>query len=424
MDWTLKARGVFGLFVLLGLCWALSTNRRAVAWRIVGYGLALQITFALLILKTEPGRAFFAAANSAITSLLGFADAGIGFLLGPVLADKSGEGKSMGVIFLFHILPTIIFFAALMSLLYHLGILQWVVKGVAWVMQKTMKTSGAETLSAAANIFVGQTEAPLLVKPFIQDMTKSEMMAVMTGGFATVAGGVMAAYVGMLHDVNPNIAGHLLAGSTMAAPTGLVVAKLLVPETEVAKTANTMTIHVEKNASNVVDAAATGASEGMTLVLNVAAMLLAFVALVNMFDVLLAWSGDHLYAWTGAAVFEDLSLPKVFGWIFAPLAWLMGIESGDVQDVGRLLGEKLVLTEFTAYRNLGTSGDLLSPRSFTMASYALCGFANFASIAIQIGGIGAMAPSRRSDLARLGVKAMFAGFLTTCITATVAGILI
>jgi CNT family concentrative nucleoside transporter len=229
VDWTLKARGVLGLVVLLGLCYALSTNRKAVAWRIVGYGLLLQLSFALLILKTEPGRAFFAGANDVITSLLGFADAGIAFLLGPNLADKSGEGKSLGVIFLFHILPTIIFFAALMSLLYHLGILQLVVKSVAWVMQKTMRTSGAETLSAAANIFVGQTEAPLLVKPFIHDMTRSELMAVMTGGFATVAGGVLAAYVGMLHDVNPNIAGHLLAGSVMAAPTGLVIAKLLVP---------------------------------------------------------------------------------------------------------------------------------------------------------------------------------------------------
>ncbi|MFG0316820.1 MAG: NupC/NupG family nucleoside CNT transporter [Planctomycetota bacterium JB042] len=415
-DFALKARGAIGIVVILALAWLLSSNRRKVRPRIVLYGLGLQFAFALIVLRTDVGRAFFDRANGAIQKLLDFSREGAAFVFGP-LSIPAGEEGSLGFMFFFQPLVTIIFFASLMAVLYHLGIMQFVVRGVAWVMVRTLRTSGAETLSASANIFVGQTEAPLVVKPFIAKMTRSEIMAIMTGGFATVAGGVMATYVSIVRDVFPNIAGHLMAASVMAAPAGLMMAKILVPETERPETAGGVSVEVEKTAANTVDAAAAGAADGMKLVLNVAAMLFAFVAMVALLNFGLGKVGG----WFGH---EELSLQWLLQYAFAPLTYAMGVESGDVLAISKLLGEKLVLTEFVAYMNLGEQGAELSERSVTIASYALCGFANFASIAIQIGGISAMAPERRSVLAELGVKAMFAGFLTTCLTATVAGLLV
>ncbi len=409
-DLELKARAALGILLLLVVCWLLSTDRKAVKLRIVVAGLGLQFVFAWIVLKSAWGRAFFDGANTAINKLLDFSAYGANFVFGQ-LAPEPGAQCPVGFVFATQILTTIIFFASLMSVLYHLGIMQIVVRGCAWVMQRTLQTSGAETMSTAANIFVGQTEAPLLVKPYISAMTSSELMAIMVGGFATVAGGVLAAYVGMLKGAVPDIAGHLLACSVMAAPGTLMVSKLLVPETERAVTANELVTKMPKNTVNVVDAAAVGASEGVSLALNVAGMLIAFVAMVKMVDALL-----------DVTLHTDLA--AVFAKVFAPLAWLMGIETADVPEVGRLLGVKLVLTELMAYTDLGKVADKLSPRSVLLTSYALCGFANFASIAIQIGGIGAMAPERRSDIARLGVKAMAAGFLVTVITAAIAGIII
>jgi CNT family concentrative nucleoside transporter len=415
----LKVQGGIGVLAILGLCFLLSTNRGSIRPRIVVLGLAMQFLFAFVVLRTELGRRFFEAANAAVLRLLEFSQAGMDFVFGP-LAVPPGSPASLGFLFAVHALVPIIFFASLMAVLYHLGIMQFVVKCVAFLVQRSLKTSGAETLSAAANIFVGQTEAPLLVKPFIAKMTRSEMMAVMTGGFATVAGGVMAAYVGMVRGEVPDIAGHLLTASVMAAPAGLMIAKILVPETERSETADSLDVKVERTSRNVIDAAASGASEGMMLVLNVAAMLVAFISLIALLDFLLGLAG-------GLAGYPELSLGRCFQYAFAPLAWLMGIESGDRLDVAGLLGTKLVATEFTAFLELGrmnAESDVMSERSIRLVSYALCGFANFASIAIQIGGIGALAPSRRSELAALGLKAMFAGFLTTCLTATVAGILL
>jgi concentrative nucleoside transporter, CNT family len=412
-----QAQGLFGIVVFLALCYLCSTNRKAIRPRIVIGGLTLQVIFAIVVLKTNLGAAIFNGANQAVQKLLSFAEKGTSFVFGPLGVPPSQSG-TLGFTFAIHALCPIIFFAALMAVLYHLGIMQLVVKGVAFVVQRTLKTSGSETLSAAANIFVGQTEAPLLVKPFIEKMTKSEIMAVMTGGFATVAGGVMAAYVGMVQASIPDIAGHLLTASVMAAPAGLMIAKILEPETEVSATASSLDVKVEKTSRNVIDAAASGASDGVMLVLNVAAMLLAFVSLIALIDFLLG---------SLQPLGLELSLVKIFQWVFAPIAWLMGIERGDVVDAAGLLGTKLVATEFAAYTQLGNinaTETVMSERSMRMMSYALCGFANFASIAIQIGGIGAMAPSRRGELAALGVKAMAAGFLTTCLTATVAGLLI
>ena len=424
-DLGLKLQGALGILCMIALAWALSTDRRKVRWPLVLWGLFLQFLFAVIVLKTDAGRAFFDGANSVILSLLALSERGATFVFG-------GLGTAAGVagyIFAFQTLSTIIFFASLMAVLYHFGVMQLIVRGVSWVMQRTLGTSGAETLSASANIFVGQTEAPLLVRPFIEKMTRSEIMTVMTGGFATVAGGVMAAYVSFLYDANPAIAGHLMAASVMAAPGGILISKLMLPETGTPQTAGTSVAgEVEVESRNVVDAAAKGAGDGLHLALNVGAMLIAFVALVALANEMLGWFGDLLWGWFGAPMMPTsgswLSLELIFQLVFSPISYVMGIERGDVLPVAQLLGTKITQTEFLAFQKLGTMGDDISPRSFTMASYALCGFANFASIAIQIGGIGAIAPSRRSDLAEIGLRAMFAGFLTTCLTATVAGLVI
>ncbi|MFQ5709984.1 MAG: NupC/NupG family nucleoside CNT transporter [bacterium] len=413
-----------GVFVLLGIAWLLSNNKRKIDYRVVFWGLLLQVVFAVLILKTTPGQAVFLYAKIAINKLLSFTDAGASFLFGnlyrstpDIVHQIGGDGPfqlwdpqknqfiNIGIIFAIHVLPTIIFFSSLMSVLYHLGIMQKVVNGMAWVMAKFMKTSGAETLSVASNIFVGQTEAPLVIRPFVSAMTMSELMAVMTGGFATIAGGVMAAYVRFGID-----AGHLMAASVMSAPAALVMAKIILPETQEAATAGTMKIHVEKKSVNLVDAAATGAGDGLKLAMNVGAMLMAFIALIAMLDFFLGLVGT--------------SLNDILGYVFAPIAFAMGIEPADVLAFGHLLGTKISINEFVAYIDLGALKDQISPRSFTIATYALCGFANFSSIAIQIGGIGGIAPDRKHDLAKLGLKAMFAGALASWLTATIAGILL
>ena len=431
---------VLGLIVLLLLAWAMSVDRRRVDWRLLAWGLGLQVLFALFILKTPVGEAIFAGLNDVIVALLGFTTEGARFLFGnlvdnavPVSGAGEGAVANTGAFFAFSVLPTIIFFSSLMTLLYYMGVMQAVVKGVAWVMMRTMKTSGAETLSAAGNIFVGQTEAPLLIKPFIERMTMSELNAVMTAGFATVAGGVMAAYVGLLVAYFPDIAGHLLAASVMSAPAALVVAKLMYPEREVPVTSSNLEIAVESPDANVIDAAARGASEGLTLALNVGAMLLAFIALIALLNAVIGlvagWTGlDGLLVSAGAlAAGQDLTLEVMLGWLLAPLAWLMGVPWRDAVEIGSLLGIKTVANEFVAYlqlSNMLAGGADLSPRSVVIATYALAGFANFSSIAIQIGGIGGIAPSRRSDLSRLGLRAMIGGTIAAFLTATIAGILV
>ncbi len=435
--WPARLRSLLGLGLLLLLAWAASVNRRSVPWRVVAWGVALQILFAILILKTPVGLQLFDLANRVIVALLGFTVDGARFIFGdlvwnnvPVgtgvagsnapIAEAPGQVARTGAYFAFNVLPTIIFFSSLMTVLYHLGVMQLVVKGVAWVMQKTMRTSGAVTLSAAGNIFVGQTEAPLLIKPFVESMTMSELMAVMTAGFATVAGGVMAAYVGMLLSYFPDIAGHLMAASVMSAPAALVCAKLMWPEEEHPVTKDTLAIEVEKPDVNTIDAAARGAHEGLHLALNVGAMLLAFVALIYMVNAFLGWSA-------GLFGLEGITLERLLGWLLSPLAWLMGVPWEDAPVVASLMGVKTVLNEFFAYLQLSSlleSGSGLQTRSIVIVTYALSGFANFSSIAIQIGGIGGIAPSRRHDLSRLGLRAMVGGSIAAFMTATVAGMLV
>ena len=432
-----RLRSLLGMVVLCLLAWAFSVNRRNMAWRVILWGVGLQLIFAVFILKTPMGAQIFDWLNTVVVALLGFTVEGAKFIFGdlvfnnvPVgvgevasnapIQEVPGQVARTGASFAFNVLPTIIFFSSLMTVLYHLGVMQVIVKGVAWVMQKTLGTSGAETLSAAGNIFVGQTEAPLMIKPFIEKMTVSELHAVMTAGFATVAGGVMAAYVGMLVAYFPDIAGHLMAASVMSAPAALVMAKLMYPEDGEPATRGTLKIDLEKPDVNVIDAAARGASEGLGLALNVAAMLLAFIALIAMINAVIAWGG-------GLAGVEGLSLERILGWVMAPLAWFMGVPWTDAVTVGSLMGIKTVVNEFVAYLQLSSllqEVGRLQPRSIIIAIYALSGFANFSSIAIQLGGIGGLAPSRRHDLSRVGLRAMVAGSLAAFMTATIAGMLL
>ncbi len=388
-----------GLAAILGICWAASNNRKAIRWRVVAWGMGLQLIFALAILKTRPGYLVFRWVSDAFTKLISFTDEGARFVWG-WLYKKEGSYA-----FILDALMTIVFFSALMSLLYHLGVMQWVVGGIARLMRKTMGTSGSETLSAAANIFVGMTEAPLVVRPFVETMTTSELHAVMTGGFATIAGGVLAAYAGFGID-----AGHLVAASFMSAPAALVAAKMFYPETAESVTAGQVKIKLELTTSNVFDAVCAGAGDGMKLVFNVAAMVLAFVAIIAMIN------------WGIGLVREGLTLQEIFGWVFAPVAWLMGVPWDDCTKIGRLLGTRMVANEFLAYVDLMKME--VSPRAHVIATYAFCGFANFGSIAIQIGGISTIAPSRRADLARLGLRAMLAGTMASFLTACIAGALL
>jgi len=565
-SWLEKGRSLLGMLALLGICFAISNNRSKISWRLVGWGLGLQLILGLFVMKTDAGQWVFGAANDVFASLMGYTEDGASFLFGKMAMQNSvpvgvpfdvpPSGKVMtpvapteqyadiGAYFAFGVLPTIIFFSALMAVLYHAGVMQYVVKGVAWVMQRTMGTSGSETTSAAGNIFVGQTESPLLVRPFVKGMTMSELMAIMTAGFATVAGGVMAAYIGFLKGYFADIAGHLLSASVMSAPAALVCAKIMVPEPhpEKSETYGELKLDLPKVDANVIDAAARGAGDGLKLALNVGAMLLAFLALIALFNGILGgsanWIADRVYGetwadryaearsdWddvledvaqaegagdgaraeelaerrdelrlvllglareaveaggidldesplafvpdrTGPAVREadtgrvvfgldafdperphllglaepeapeisgveetlrELSLEKILGWLLAPLAWLMGVPWADAGSVGQLIGIKTIVNEFVAYLGLAgliESQGLEHPRSVVIATYALCGFANFGSIAIQIGGIGGIAPERRSDLAKLGLRAMIGGTIACLLTATVAGLLV
>lgn len=548
-----RLRSLFGMVVLVLICVAMSNNPRKISWKLVAWGLGLQILLGLLVLSPL-GTWIFSAANDAFTNLMKCSEEGAAFLFGnlargsvvPVgpgatphyMASSSGQVAQVGAYFAFNVLPTIIFFSALMAVLYHLGFMQFIVRGVAKIMQRTMGTSGSETLSASGNIFVGQTEAPLLVRPFVSGMTQSELMAVMTGGFATVAGGVMAAYVGFLQGSFTGIAGHLLSASVMSAPAALVCAKIMIPEPdpEKSETYGELKVELEKVDANVIDAAARGAGEGLKLALNVGAMLLAFLALVFMFNQIVGFGAgqvaDVVYGddWAerledargdlkeasaikdmarrakaeqeaiktlsalalealgdpeGVAVVVDLagapatskleagtltlspadldpgspaivgvaaaapstsayrymadedhslektwrtlSIEKILGWLLAPLAFIMGVPMVDCVKVGQLIGIKTVVNEFVSYIQLSgmiANGELQSPRSVIISVYALCGFANFGSIGIQIGGIGGIAPERRSDLAKLGLRAMIAGTIACLLTATVAGLLI
>jgi concentrative nucleoside transporter, CNT family len=407
--------GLFGLAVLIGTTWVFSNNKRRVDWRLVGIGLLLQLAVASLVLLTPWGARVFDALSGGFVSLLGFTTEGARFIFG----DFSDPSK-FGFVFAFQVLPTIIFFASLMTLLYYIGIMQLVVKGIAWLMQKTLRTSGAETLSASGNIFLGQTEAPLLIKPFVRAMTRSELLTVMVGGFATVAGGVMAAYIGMLRGTFPDIAGHLLAASVMNAPAGLMLSKIILPETAVPVTKGTLRMELEKTDSNVIEAAANGAGLGVQLAINVGAMLMAFVALVALINYGFGWLG-------GLFGMPELSLQFILGQILRPLAWVMGVPWQDTAYVGGLIGLKATLNEFIAYAQFGADlgqGIELQPRTAIILTYALLGFANFSSIAIQIGGIGGLAPERRSEIALFGLRAMIAGNLAAFMSASIAGMLV
>jgi len=400
--------GIIGAVVLLAIAYGMSNNRSAISKRTVLWGLGLQLFFALFILKTPIGQPFFSVVDRIFLKLLSFSDAGSDFLF-----KSYGTGVVEGPLmnFAFRILPTIIFFSSLMALLYHFGIMQRVIRWIAVTVQKTMGTSGSETLSVSANIFVGQTESPLMVRPFINQMTMSELMAVMTGGFATVAGGVMAIYVAMLSNI-PGIAGHLMAASIMSAPAALVMAKIIFPETEESETLGDLRIEVERPDDNAMEALSRGATDGVKLAVNVGAMLVAFVAFIAMVN--------------GILGFVDLTIQQILGWLFQPLAWTMGAPWSEAGILGQLMGEKIVLTELIAYADLSQlqAENAISDRTAIIASYALCGFANFASIGIQLGGIGGIAPSRRKDLAKIGMKAMIAGALASWLTATLAGIIV
>ena len=401
--------GLIGIVVLLVIAFALSNNRKQINMRIIGWGLGLQAIFAIFILKTPIGGPLFGFLDKAVRKLVSFSDAGSDFLFKSFVPDV---GYHVAMInFAFRALPVIIFFSSLMAVLYHFGIIQVIVKLIGKAMQKTMGTSGSETLCISANIFVGQTEAPLMVRPFISQMTKSELMAVMTGGFATVAGGILAIYVMWLADI-PGIAGHLLAASVMSAPGALVMAKIIYPETETSETMGEMKITIEQKNTNAMEALGDGATIGLKLAANVGAMLIAFVSLVAMINYLLGFAGT--------------SMETILGFIFKPLAWTMGVPWSEAGTLGTLMGEKIVFTELIAYGHLKElmSSGAISDRTAIIASYALCGFANFGSIGIQLGGIGGMAPERKKDLAKLVTKAMIGGALASWLTATIAGLLI
>ena len=396
-----------GLCFFIGLAYLLSENKKKIAWKTIISGILLQFIFCLFILKTSLGHIIFDGARVFFAQILNYTNEGSVFIFGSM-----ADSNKMGFVFFTMVLPTVIFMSTLMSVLYHLGVMQIVIKIFAKVMIKVMGTSGAESLAAAANIFAGQTEAPLVVRPFLKGMTKSELMSLMTGGMATVAGGVLAAYVGLGVD-----AGHLLAASVMSAPAALICAKLMIPESEKSETSGTVYASLESESINLVDAAATGAAEGVKLAINVGAMLLAFIALTALVNGGLGWIGS-LFG------FSELSLEFILSYLFSPIAFLMGVPWNDCLAVGNLLGKKLILNEFVAYLDLQKQLTTLSPRAVIISTYALCGFANFSSIGIQIGGIGTLVPGRKKDLARLGIPCLIAGTFACLMTACIAGILI
>lgn len=409
--------------VLIAIAFACSENKKAVDWKLVAAGIVMQLIFAFLILKTEAGLAVFRWLGSIVDALLGFTNEGAKFVFGGLVSPNEAGFAAFGFIFAFNVLPTIIFFSSFMAILYHVGIMQKVIYVIAWVMQRTLKTSGAESLSASANIFVGQTEAPLVVKPYIDKMTRSEIMCVMTGGMATVAGGVMAGYVGMLHDKIENIAGHLMAASVMAAPVSMVFSKILVPETGVPETSGKMEFKSESIDSSVIDACSRGCSEGMSLAINVAAMLIGFTAMIALINSI--WGAiANFFGWTAIATLQDL-----LGYIFYPITFLLGICEKDRVIAGGLIGEKTILNEFVAYSDLANKYCCANPvnpideKTKVILTYALCGFANFSSIGIQIAGIGGLAPRRRSEIAGMAIKALLAATLTCFFTSSIASIM-
>lgn len=442
MEWlTSIGRGSLGIVVLLGICYLLSSDRKAINWRLVIIGTLLQLVLAILILRVPFIHTIFDFLASFFVVVLDFTEAGADFVLGkwPEVAEindgLTGEVFTVGYVFAFKVLPTIIFFSALSSLLYYLGILQFIIKGFAWVMSKTMQLTGAESLAAAANVFIGQTEAPLVVKPYLEGMSKSEMLCLMTGGMATIAGGVFAAYVGFLGGNDPEMqrvfATHLLTASIISAPAAIVAAKMLFPESrELDLEKQKLDIPRQEVGNNVLDAISRGTTDGIKLAINVGAMLLVFTAFVAMFNYILlngigTWTGlnDYVVKTTDGR-FTGFNLEYLLGLIFAPVAWLLGSSSADIMIVGQLLGLKTTLNEFFAYAALEGVKDQISTKSMLIATYALCGFANFASIGIQIGGIGAIAPGQRKNLTELGIKALIGGTVACFLTAAIAGMLV
>ncbi len=406
---------IFGAVVILAIAVLCSNNRRAINWKTVAWGITLQVVFALLVLKTSIGQRVFTTLGDAITRLLGFAGVGSDFVFGALgnqsvwsrvmAATLGADAARYSLVFAFQVLPTIIFIAALFAILYYFGVMQLIVRVFAVVMHRVMGASGAESLNVAASIFMGQTEAPLTIRPYLPEMTQSELMTVMTSGMAHISGGIMAAYI--LFGIE---AKHLLTAVIMTAPGTIMMAKMLVPETEVPKTMGSVKMEIERTDVNVIDAAGRGTGEGLQLALNVGAMLISFLALIALVNAILGYA--------------HLSLEQIFGWVFAPVAWAMGVPWRDAPFIGNLLGTRMAVNELVAYSKLGPMKASLDPKSFTIATFALCGFANFSSIGIQIGGIGALAPNRRHDLARLGLRAMFAGTLANFMTATIAGFLL
>jgi CNT family concentrative nucleoside transporter len=415
MDILSRIQPLIGLIFILGVAYTLSTDRKAINLRVVGWGLGMQFLIALIVVKTPYGIQAFEWLGGKITRLLSFSVEGSRFVFGP-LGDQAvwakvmngalgADGGQYAVIFAFQILPTIIFIAALFAILYYIGVMQLIVRAFAVVMNKVMGASGAESLNVAASIFMGQTEAPLTIRPFLPRMTQSELMTVMTSGMAHISGGIMAAYIAFGIEAK-----HLLTAVIMTAPGTLMMAKMFVPETETPETRGTVKLQIEKTDVNIIDAAGRGTAEGLSLALNVGAMLISFVAMIFLVNAILGKVG--------------LSMQMVFGWVFSPVAWSLGVPWKDAAVVGNLLGTRMVLNEFVAFAQLGTLKGSLDPKSFTIATFALCGFANFASIGMQIGGIGALAPTRRSDLARLGLRAMLAGTLANFVTAIIVGFLL
>ncbi len=437
----LKLRSLLGLLAFALIAWGAGKLRRGggkTPLRTVGWGLLIQFLFAFLVLDTGPGKWGFRAVSQGVAALLNFTTEGARFVFGDLVTNNIPVGVPLGNplmgpilhptayahvggYFAFYVLPTIVFFSALTALLYYSGVMQYIVQGMAWLMQRTMGTSGAETLAAATNIFVGQTEAPLMIKPFLANATNSELMAIMTAGFANIASGVLAAYAAMLRGYFPDIAGHLLAASLLSAPSSLVVAKLIFPETRETETAGTVRVQVKRTDVNAVDALTRGALEGLQLTLNVGAVLIVFVAMIALLNAVIGWGG-HFIGRPG------LSFQQILGWVATPFMWLTGISWHDAVQVGPLLGLKTAVNEFVAYlqmsQQLGTDPHFVTPRAAIITTYALCGFANFSSVAIQIGGISGMAPTRRADLSRLGLTAMWGGALSSLMTACVVGVLL
>lgn len=440
MDIIAVGRGLLGVTVLLGLTWLLSENRKKINWKTVGIGLVMQVLFAFFVMQTWLGRQIFGGLSYAIVSLLSFTTEGAKFVFGS-LAIGPGQTGSMGFFFLFQVLPTIIFFAAFMSVLYYLGIMQRVVQGIAWFMSRFMKISGAESLSVSANIFIGQTEAPLVIKPYIAGMTRSELYTIMVSGMAHISGGVMAAYAQMLGSAyagskglavdaaQAHFAGHLLTACIIATPGTFIIAKMLMPEKDEPATMGQVKLHVEKTHANVIEAAAAGAGDGMRLAMNVAAMLVAFIALIALTNAILGYVGDitGLNGWLQQTwhIQQRFSLELLFGMVLQFFAFIIGVPWADALNVGSLMGIKLVLNEFVAYTRMSemVSTGMLSEKAIIISTYALCGFANFASIAILIGGISPLAENRRGDIAAFGMRAVLGGTIVTLLTAAIAGML-